>query len=262
MQSAGAIAQDAGVTRKPASSLKAAAIYLMWGLLLAFRGIVNLRIRSLHPSQAFFVLGVCLPILLGLVGFLLALFVLFGMSSLGSVGYEEIADLRIEERVRERYATQIAQLSSLGFSYVFTSGEAMSLLRTLLIYPAIVYLQMRMKGEVLTLHGGKLLLAVPVFTSSDGRVFWHSNALGTTFHTSFASGQILITKNYKGVCDSCETPEVVMHGSNGTIAEAWQTHKEWLNNLDTAANPAKRDRSYQAYADIARREDAFIKSQK
>ena len=261
MQSVGAIAQDAGARRKPDSGLKAAAIYLMWGLLLAFRGMVNLRIRSLHSSQAFFLLGVCLPILLGLVGCLLGLFLLFGMSSLGSVGYEEIADLRIEERVRERYATEIAQLTSLGFSYVFTSGEAMSLLRTLLIYPAIIYLQMRMKGEVLALRGSKVLLAVPVFCSSDGRTFWHSNALGTTFHTSFASGQILITKNYKSVCDACETPEVVMHGSNGTIAEAWQTHKEWLSKLDTGANPARRDRSYQAYADMARREDAFIRSQ-
>jgi hypothetical protein len=53
-----------------------------------------------------------------------------------------------------------------------------------------------------------------------------------------------------------------MQGSDGTVAEAWQTHKERVNALDTDANPANRDRSYEAYADIARRQDACIRSQR
>ena len=262
MQSAGAITQDASARRKPASGQKAAAIYFMWGFLLAFRGFVDLKLRSFHPSQAYFLLGVCLPILLGAVGCLLGLFALFGMKLVGSADYEEIADLGIEQRARDRFDIEVQQLNSLGFSYVFTSGEAMSLLRILLIFPAIVYLQMWMKGEVLVLRGGKLLLAVPVFCSSDGRAFAHPNALGTTFHTAFRSGQVLITKNYKSVCDSCEGPDVVMHASVGTIPGAWQIHKEWLDKLETAANPATRDRSYQAYTDVTHREDSFIKSQR
>lgn len=254
------VTQDMGARRKPVSGLKAAVIYLMWGFLLTFRGLVDLKLRSSHPSQAFLIVGVCLPIVLGVVGFLLSLFVLFGMSLLGGVVYQEIADLRIEQRVRERFGAEIDQLSSLGFSYAFTSGEAMSLVRILLIFPAIIYLRMRLNGEVLTLRGGKVLLAVPVFCSSDGRVFGHPNRLGTTFHTGFRNGSLLVTKNYKSVCDSCETQEVVMHAMDGTVSEAWQIHKGWLDKLDTGANPANKDRSYQAYADIARREDAFIRS--
>ena len=262
MQSAGAIAQDASAKPKAASGQKAAAIYFTWGILLAFRGFVDLKLRSSHPSQAYFLFGVCLPILLGAVGCLLGLFVVFGMNLLGSVDYEQIADLRIEQRVRDRFHIEVDQLNSLGFSYVFTSGEAMSLLRALLIFPAVVYLQMWMKGEVLVLRGGKLLLAVPVFCSSDGRAFAHPNALGTTFHTAFRSGQVLITKNYKSVCDSSEGPDVVMHASVGTIPGAWQIHKEWLDKLETVANPAARDRSYPAYTDVTHREDSFIKSQR
>jgi hypothetical protein len=261
MENAGAIRQDVGTRRAPASNKKAATIYLMWGFLLAFRGIIDLRIHSSHPSQAFFVVGVCLPILFGFVFCLLGLFLVFGMTSLGSVDYEEIADLRIEQRVRERYASEMDQLTSLGFNYEFTSGEAMALSRLLLIYPAIVLLQVRAHGGVLALgRGGKILLASPVLSSADGRSFGHPQSLGVTFSTAFRNGPLLVTKNYKGVCG--ETPECVMQASDGTVAEAWQTHKDRVNTLDTDANPAIRDRSYQAYAATARQEDAFIKSQR
>jgi hypothetical protein len=261
MQNAGAIRQDVGARRVPASGQKAAAIYLTWGFLLAFRGIANLKIHSSHPSQTFFVAGICLPILIGLTLCLVGLFLVFGMTSLGGVDYEEIADPRIEQRVRERYASEVDQLTSLGFNYAFSSGEAMSLSRILLIYPAIVLLQARANGAVLALgRGGKILLAAPVLSSADGRAFGHPQSRGVTFYTAFRNGPLLVTKNYKSVC--CETPECVMQASDGTVAEAWQTHKEWVSRLDTDANPANRDRSYQAFADIARREDAFIKSQR
>lgn len=276
MQDAGAIRQDAvstirqdlgstmrqgvGARRAPASGQKATAIYLMWGVLLTFRGIADLKIHSSHPSQAFFVVGVCLPILIGLVFCLLGLFLVFGMASLGSVEYQEIADPRIEQRVRERYTSEVDQLTSLGFNYAFTSGESMSLSRILLIYPAIILLQVRAHGGVVALgRGGKILLASPVLSSADGRVFGHPGSLGVTFATAFRNGPLLVTKNYKSCCG--ETPECVMQASDGTVAEAWQIHKEWLSKLDTEANPANRDRGYQAYADIAHREDAFIKSQ-
>ncbi len=261
MPNAEAVTQDVGARRAPASGQKAAAIYLFWGVLLAYRGIADLKIHSSHPSQAFFLVGVCLPILIGLVFCLLGLFLVFGMNSLGSVDYQEIADPRIEQRVRERYASEVDQLTSLGFNYTFTSGEAMSLSRMLLIYPAIVLLQARAHGAVLTLgRGGKILLAAPVLSSADGRAFGHPQSRGVTFYTAFRNGPLLVTKNYKIAC--CETAECVMQTSDGTIAEAWQTHKQWLSKLETEANPANRDRDYQAYADMAHREDAFIKSQR
>lgn len=262
MPDAGAIARDVGATRKPVSDLKAAFIYLMWGSLLIFRGFLDLKLRPTHPSQNFFIVGVCLPVFLGLVGCLLGLFVLFGMSLLGGADYQQITDAHIEQRVRDRFGVEVGRLSSLGFSYAYTSGEAMSLLRILLIFPAIIYLIMRIKGEVLVLRQGKLLLAVPVFSSSDGRVFAHSTALGTTFHTAFRNGRVLVTKNYNSGYDSCETPELVLHATVGTIAEAWQTHLEWLNRLDAGANPSMRDRRYEAYANMERREDAFKKRQR
>jgi hypothetical protein len=130
----------------------------------------------------------------------------------------------------------------------------------LLVFPAIVLLMMLSKREVLAFgRGGKILLMMPVFCSVDGRTFAHPFALGVKFQTAFRNGQLLVTKNFKGNC--CETPEFVIQAANSTISEAWQTHQEWLNKLDTDANPANRDRSYEAYAAISRRESDLQKSQ-
>jgi hypothetical protein len=256
----GAITQDAGAKRAPASGQKAAAIYLLWGFFLAFRGIAHLRIHPSHHSQAYFVVGVFLPILAGVVFFLLGLVLVFGMKSLGSVSHDEIADPRIEQRVRQRYASDIDELTSLGFSYAYTSGEGMLLSRILLIYPAVLLLRARANGAVLALgRGGKVLLAAPVLSSADGRTFAHPESLGVSFYTAFRNGPLLVTKNFDFIC--CETQECVMQSADQTDAEAWQAHKERLNKLETADRPAKRDRSYQAFADISLREDAFLKTQ-
>jgi len=259
-QDGGAIAKDAGTSRARRSGQKAVAIYLFWGCFFVFRGIADLKIHSSHPSQAYFVIGVCLPILAGVVLCLLGLVLAFGMKSLGSVSHDEISDPCVEQRVRVRYSSDIDELTSLGFSYAYTSGEGMALSHVLLIYPAFILLRARANGAVLTLgSGGKILLAAPVLISADRRTFAYPESLGVSFYTSFRNGSLLVTKNFD--LPVFGTAEYMLQASDATDTEAWQTHKERLGNLDTEANPANRDRSYQAFADIALREDAFLKSQ-
>jgi hypothetical protein len=258
MDSAAVITQ--GTETKRARVPKATGIYLLWGSLLIFRGIADLKDHSSHRSDAWFILMICFPIILGVVFCSLGLFLFFGLTSLGSVGYEEIANLRVEQRVRERYASRIDQLTSLGFSYAFTSGESTYLSRMLLIYPATIWLRMWANGAVVVFEGGKVFSATPILNSADGRVFGRAATLGMAFCSEFRDKSILITKNYKGICG--ETPECVIQSSTGTITETWQLHKERLDRMDTAANPAMKDRSYATYSDIALREDAFIKSQR
>jgi len=256
----GAIAKDAGTSRARGSGQKAVAIYLGWGVFLIFRGVVDLKIYSLHPSQVYFVVGVCLPILIGSVFCLLGLILAFGMKSLGSISHDEISDARVEQRVRERYSSDIDELTSLGFSYAYTSGEGMALSHVLLIYPAFILLRARANGAVLTLgRGGKILLAAPVLISADRRTFAHPESLGVSFYTAFRNGSLLVTKNFD--FPFFGAVEYMLQASDATDTEAWQTHKDRLNKLDTEANPANTDHSYQAFADIALREDAFLKSQ-
>jgi hypothetical protein len=267
MQSVGAITEDGGAIQKDVetnkvhrSGLKAVAIYLIWGVFLIFRGVVDLKIYSLHRSQAYFVVGVCLPILFGSVFCLLGLILAFGIKSLGSISHDEISDPRVEQRVRERYSSDIDELTSLGFSYAYTAGEGMALPHVLLIYPAIILLRARANGAVLTFgRGDKILLAAPVLISADRRTFAHPESLGVSFYTAFRNGSLLVTKNFD--FPFFGPAEYMLQASDATDTEAWQTHKDRLSKLDTEANPANMDHSYSAFADIAVREDAFLKSQ-
>ena len=245
-------------TSSKASNRKSAAINLVLGACLFIGPIARFLFQPSHLSRFSFGVGI-LQAFLGLVLFLSGLFVFIGFSSIGGVGHEQVFDVRIEERVRERYAAEIQQLTFLGFNYTFTEGESFSTYRVLLIFPALVLLMMLIKREVLALRGGaKILNAMPVYRSVDGRTFGRLFGLGVKFQTAFRNGQILTTKNFGDEC--CETPEFVMQAANRTISETWQAHQEWLSRLDTETNPASRDSSYQAYEAISRRESDLLKS--
>lgn len=259
-QDGGAIPEGGSAARSRARGQRGVATYFVIGILLFFRGVIGLRIHALHPSETFFAVGVCLPILLGVVFWLLGLTLAFGIKSLGNVSHDEISDPRVEQRVRARYSSDIDELTSLGFSYAYTSGEGMALSHVLLIYPGFILLRARANGAVLTLGGrGQIYLAAPVLISTDGRTFAHPESLGVSFYSAFRNGMLLVTKNFDLPVDG--TSEYILQASDQTDMEAWQRHKERLDKLDTAANPASRDRSYQAFAETSLREDAFLKSQ-
>jgi hypothetical protein len=258
-QDGGAFPESSSTSRARASGQKGVAAYLVIGTLLVFRGVVGLRIHATHPSQAFFAAGVCLPMFLGAVCWVLGLILAFGVKCIGRVSYQEVFDQRVVQRVRARYSSDIDELTSLGFSHAYTSGEAMDLSHILLVYPGFILLRARANGAVLTLGGGgKVLLAAPVLISQDGRTFAHPETLGVPFYTPLRDGSLLVTKNFDFPTNWPE--KYMLQASDRTDTEAWQAHKERLDKINTAAVSVIRDRSYQAYADIALREDAFLKS--
>jgi hypothetical protein len=251
--------QKDGAAPKKSSSKQSAVIHIIFGAYLLYSGYYRFRMHATHAPWAFWLLeGVAL--VFGFLLLVLGVAAMTGTSALGPIGHEQIFDHRLEERVRERYGTEIRQLTFLGFNYVFTESESFALYRILLVFPALVLLAMLRNREVLTFgRGGKILILMPVFCSVDGRTFAHPFAMGVKFQTVFRNGQLLVTKNFKTDC--CETPEFVIQAAQGSISEAWQTHQEWLRKLDTDTNPANRDRSYEAFVAISTRENDFLKSQ-
>lgn len=250
-------------TKKPStkpSNKRSATINLLLGVLLCAGPVYRFLFQSSHLSRL--TIGVLiLQALFGLLLLFIGLSALGGISTLGNISHEQVFDVRIEERVRKRYAAEIQQLTFLGFNYAFTEGESFSLYRVVLIYPAVVLLMMLKSREVLTLQrSGKIVIALPIFRSADGRTFGHPFGLGVKFQTAFRNGLILTTKNFGDEC--CETSGFVMQAANRSVAETWQAHQNWLSKLETGSNPANRDSSYQAYADISRREGELMKSLK
>ena len=203
------------------------------------------------------------PIYLWLLVFPAASLLLLVLSSrkisrwtMGNVERSQISSPEFERKMRDRYATEISQLSSLGFDCAFFYGESFSIFRLPLIFPAMVAFSMRRRGVTMTLQGTRLLNGNPVLVSRDKRAFAHPNGLGLTIHTAFRDGSVLASKNY-GDGDSTNAFQVTIKHYNGAgIGELWAQHQRSVSLLETDINPVDRQSTYDAYREIIRKEEA------
>jgi hypothetical protein len=183
-----------------------------------------------------------------LLAFILAL---LGKQLTGPTEHVQISSPAFEHRIQNRYCSESNQLSNLGFTPVFFYGEAFSLFRLLLIYPAILFLIMWLNREVVTvLDGSKLLFGYPVFISNNRTTYAHPSQLGMKFHTAFLDGTILLTKNFGG--KTKYGPTVVVHiVKNTSISNTWAEHQKQIQALEAAGKQINRQISFQTFSDIS-----------
>jgi hypothetical protein len=176
--------------------------------------------------------------------------------TLGNFERSQISSPEFEQKMRNRYATEISQLSSLGFDCAFFYGESFSIFRLLLIFPAMVTFTMWRRGVTMTIiQGTKLLNGNPVLVSRDKRAFAHPNGLGLTFHTAFRDGSLLVSKDY-GEGESTNTSQITIKRYNGaSINELWSQHQRSISLIETDANPVDRQSTFDAYREDLRKEE-------
>jgi len=174
----------------------------------------------------------------------------------GTIEPVQIYSPEFERRIRARYQSESDQLANLGFDHLFFFGEAFPLIRLLLLIPALIVFQMWLKRVPMTVYEGtKNLSGNPVFASKDKTAYAHPNSLGVTFHTAFQDGTILTTKNYGDPTDYGPTVEAqCMKGAS--ISDLWTAHQRLTRELETAGKHVDRQISFQAYAEISRKETA------
>jgi hypothetical protein len=171
-----------------------------------------------------------------------------------NIGLEQIYSPEFEQRVRTRYRTQTAELSELGFDLLYFVGDSIPLFRMFLIFPAIIVFLMWRGGVPMTAQGGtRILTGNPVFISRNKNAFAHPNSLGVTFHTLFSDGMLLVSKNF-GYSDGYESTIVANTFPAASIGATWAGHQEKLRALETGGRSVDRQTSFQAYAEITRRE--------
>jgi len=177
---------------------------------------------------------------------------------MGPIGHVQIFSPELERRIRERYQQQIRQLEFLGFNYLFSEGETFHLFRLLLVFPAMVTLTMRSKGEVMAIgNGPSLLTGHPIFASADKSAFGHSNGLGSKFHTVFHDGTILATKNY-GDSTGYSAIAVVQSMCEGTpLSDMWAAHQTRVGEIKAEGKRVENPISFEAYAAVSHRETAI-----
>jgi hypothetical protein len=177
--------------------------------------------------------------------------VLLGKQLLGIVEHIQIVSPAFEQKIKNRYRSETAQLTSLGFSPVFFYGEAFPLIRLFLIYPAFISLIMWLNREVVSIEGGsRLIFGFPVFISNDRSTYSHPLQLGMKFHSVFQDGTILMTKNFVG--KTTYGTRVVAHFlKNASISDTWAEHQKQIHALETEGKQIDRKISFQTFSEIS-----------
>jgi hypothetical protein len=174
----------------------------------------------------------------------------------GTIEPVQICIPEFEQRIRTRYQSETGQLTSLGFDHLFFFGEAIPLIRLLLLFPALIVFQMWLKRVPMTVYEEtKNLSGNPVFASRDKTTYAHPNSLGVTFHTAFQDGTILATKNYGDPTDYGPTVEAQCM-KDASISDLWTAHQRRTQELEADDKRIDRQISFQAYSEISRKETA------
>jgi len=173
------------------------------------------------------------------------------VQSFGYVGYVRISSLAIEERIRNRYRSDIGELSALGFTYEFSVGQTFPIANLVLIFPAIVLLMMCWKREIITLNRGTEIAVVhAIYASRDKTTFARPSGLGIVFHTVFEYGSSLVSTNYGSNHKSNDPSGLIFErrAYNGaSISDTWAAHHGMVQAKIANGTDADRDMSFKGY---------------
>jgi hypothetical protein len=176
------------------------------------------------------------------------------LQTFGDVGYVRISSPAIEERIQNRYRSDVEELSALGFDFQFSVGQTFPVASLVLIYPAIVLLMMCWKREIITLnHGMTLAVVHAIYASKDKTTFARPSALGIVFHTVFEYGSSLVSTNYGTNRESNDPSGLKFQRrayKGASIADTWAAHHRMVQAKIADGTDVDRDMSFKAYVAI------------
>jgi len=174
-------------------------------------------------------------------------------STFGTIEHVEIYAPAYEQRIQQRYQSEVDQLTDLGFNHLFYFGEAFSVFRLLLVFPLLVLLAMRSKGTPITLYQGtKVLAGNPVLGARDKTAYAHPNSFGVTFHTAFRDGSVLLSKTYADPLTYI--PTTTSYGRVASIADTWAAHQGRIQDMESSGKRVDLQTSFAFYSEMVRKE--------
>ncbi len=172
----------------------------------------------------------------------------------GYVGYVRISSSAIEERIRNRYRSDIEELSALGFSYQFSVGQTFPIANLVLIFPAIVLLMMCWKREIISLNRGtEIAVGHAIYASRDKTTFARPSGLGIVFHTVFEYGSSLVSTNYGSNHESNDPSGLMFERrayKGASISDTWAAHHRMVQTRIADGTDVDRDMSFNGYVAI------------
>jgi hypothetical protein len=175
----------------------------------------------------------------------------------GKTKYVPVCSAAMEERVRTRYRSEIAELSGLGFDRQSCFGEVFPLARLALILPAITVLVMYFERRPMRIHEGtKMMTCYPLLVSRDKTTYANPCEVGVKLLTAFTDGAFLVSAMGPGV--EADGPILTKHCGAANIGEVWASHQVRIRAFESAGKRVHRGISFQTYADLSQRETALL----
>lgn len=195
----------------------------------------------------------CLVLIAGLTSVLFPLWTRqqFGRF-FGNMEYIRVSNPDLERRIQTRYQSEISELKSLEFEFLFFEGQAFLLVRLLLLYPVVVVLLMLWKREVLAIHNGnRILLGHPIFADKNATAYAQPIGLGVKFHSVFQDGTVLISANFG---ENLSAPRFTRRPYKGSsVSETWAEHQRSIESLEADGNQIKKLQiSFEEFVEIIR----------
>jgi hypothetical protein len=178
--------------------------------------------------------------------------------------YAEIKSLRLQSRVRTRYARDIAALETLGFRHLAFKLETRAPFSALAYLPLLPL--MRRAKEVLVFPFPLRLGAAHVlFVHPKPSTIASCMGLGVKFYTNFSDHSLLISSTLPShaalQAPGIQNPSsyIVRTPPCRTLEEAWLSHKGQIAEMEATGKKISNAGSFADYVEISEREDADLR---
>jgi hypothetical protein len=177
----------------------------------------------------------------------------------GKIEYVPVSSPRMEERVRKKYGSAIAELTRLGFEPECCYGETFPMTSLLRVVPAITTVGMWFDRQPWKIHEHtKVMACYLLLVSSDKTTYANPCEVGVKLFTAFTDGTFLVSAMGPALEPECGDPTMTKYAGAASIAEAWASHQLRIRDFESAGKQVDRQISFSTYADLSDKETALL----
>jgi hypothetical protein len=173
--------------------------------------------------------------------------------------YQQVAQGKVQDKVRNRYRSEINVLKKVGFEELCFCGEVTRPLGCILFFP--LFLFMFIKGEVVKLKWPwRLAVQYPLLVAREQATFAILYGLGVKFYTSFTDGTVLICANSNMVSPlTVDEKKFYKYSSPLDIEAAWDFHQGKVNEFKAGGRQTRDALCFEDYVEISMWEEELLK---
>jgi hypothetical protein len=168
--------------------------------------------------------------------------------------YEQVAQGKTQDKIRNRYRQEINVLKKVGFEELCFCGEVTRPLGCILFFP--LFLFMFIKGEVVKIkRSWRLATHYPLLVAREHATFAILYGLGVKFYTNFTDGTALVSAN-SGITSPviADEEKFYKYRSSLDIEAAWDFHRDKVSKFRSEGRQTRDTLCFEDYVEISTRE--------